>query len=172
MSSEVKRFQAVPGFTAATLKLIERLKDGKIGDELTDTQLASVAGEVVKVGSKGYCHLLSAIRYTTRNHRVLWQRVPKAGAIRCLNSVETIAAGESHYRRAGREAKRGITKLKTLQLDQLQNGERTTFLTTMAQLGVIAGFGSKGAADRIDRKKLDTIEQATQIQKQLLESLA
>jgi len=166
---EVKRFQIVPGMSARTSKLIELMKDGKDGDILTDESLTEIAGVEVSVGGAGYSYLQSAVRYCTNNHKLVWQRIPKTGTIKCLGPQETVRAADRDMKHAGRTARRGIKKLKTIDSQKLNVQDTTKYLTSRAQLGVIAAASSGDTTKRLsEAKQIDPEE----IQKKMLQLMA
>lgn len=117
--------------------LVKLLAAGKVGDTLTDEQLATACGQPVTPGSNGYASLQSAIRYVRVNHAMEWKRVLKANAIKCLNASETLVVGQSDLRQIRRRTKRSLQKLGTVKLKDLPQEERHTHTILSAQLGAL-----------------------------------
>jgi len=166
---DVKRIQIVPGMSVKTSKLIEVLKEGKEGDIQSDKKLSEVAGDDVSVGGDAYTYLQSAIRYCTNNHKLVWQRIPKTGTIKCLGPLETVEAAERDMKHAGRTARKGIKKLRTVDASKLSQEETTKYLTSRAQLGVIAAASSGDTTKRLLEAKQINPEE---IQKKMLQAMA
>lgn len=141
-SSEVKRFPASGGGPVRA-KLIERLKDGKPDDIVTDAELAACCGLPTGTGHKGYPALLKAIRYTYRNHGVVWERIRDADAIQCLNPDGIIVASDRTSTHIRRESAKAVQKLKTVAMEAVEESKRPAFLSRLAQHGTLAMFAKR-----------------------------
>ena len=158
----VKRFAHIPGVTACTMKLIDRLKDGEPGDTFTDEELTKVGGRETKVGGNGYNNLMSALRYCVR-HGVRWDRVREENRIRCLDDEERLVASHRDTHITHRRANRDLQKLRTVNPENLPEAKRPDFNALVAQQGTIAAFSSgkttkrmmaKNVGESFDPKKL------------------
>ena len=138
-----------PGMTLATIKLIESLRNAKPGDQRTDVELQTVCGHSTRVGQKGYAYLQSAIRYCRRHYGVNWERVPKAGFLRCLVADETLHSVNRDRRSIGRRSHRAIQKLKNITNGQLDETIKPQVLLQLAQFGALASFASSDMTKRL-----------------------
>lgn len=141
-----KAIPHIHSYHPCTSSLIDKLKDGKPGDTLTNAQLSTIAGANIEEKT-GY--LYSAIRYCTANHKVLWQRVRGQEKIVCLNDTEILAASKGDVKRVRKLASRGQRKLYIVDQSQLTEEQIRDFRSTVVQLGVFKLFGSKGMKDKL-----------------------
>lgn len=116
-------FRAIPNYAVPTLKLIERMRHGKIGDELTDEELSRIAGCPVGVGKEGYSYLLSARNYCHKEG-VFWQRVRNGQKIKCLDDLERLDANDSDKQRARKALKRTVLRAASINRDNLNTDEQ------------------------------------------------
>ena len=140
--------------TVFTAQLIEKLKDGKPGDVLTDTDLVRVSEKNCRCGGNGYGYLMSAVRHCVKHYGVVWQRLPRAGCIKCLNAEEIAALGESAPRRIQRACNRTLAKMKTADVTAMTESGRTGYNLSLAQLGFIAHLSGSGGRKRLEARKI------------------
>lgn len=138
MTEGQKRWQQLSGHGPTTAKLVEHLKAGKIGDILADSQLRDICGEPCAPNERGYQHLLTAIKYVTRHHRLLWEREHGAGVIKCLGATETLASMNHDRRIIRRRAERAIVKGSCVDTTTLEPAEAANHLALVAQMGAVA----------------------------------
>ena len=162
----VQQVNAMPfrsGFAPETSKLIDLLKHGKEGETKTDSELYQAIGKDTAPGGKGYSYLASAIRFVEREHGIRWERIPKTGLIKCLDSgekVEVIRRGRDHIRKT---AKKNIVTSKSVKLMDLPNEDRAEYLALQSQAAAVAvmmqpsttkRLETRGTAPEIDRDRL------------------
>lgn len=137
-----------------TTALIDRLKDGRSGDVLTDEELEVVAGRACGVGEPSYPNLLKAIKHVTKEHRVVWDRTPGAGAIKCLTAEETVSSGKSDLRTLGRRAKRATHKLDAVEVSDLPEDKRQPFVAMRVQTKVLMAFSHGSMTKKLAVREL------------------
>jgi hypothetical protein len=167
-SNITNKFQAIQGISPTTAKLIERLKDGKPGDVLSDAELGEICGRETKPGEEGYQNLRSAIRYTMRHHNVYWERIIDAGQIKCLNGPETLTSNRRDFRMINRRAKFSAGKLRTVNPETLNLPDRSQYFTNRAQLGALTMFSATKTTKRLDDAEVNTVEKVKAIQEKSL----
>lgn len=121
MSTE--RFQTIPNRSVETQQLINKLKDGKPGDQLTDEELTKLISMNVAPGEKGYGRLESAMRYVLNHHGLNWMRIRGARLIRCLDSQGTLGDITARNDRQRHIARRTIKKAATIDHSTLTKEE-------------------------------------------------
>lgn len=137
------------GVTSAAL--VELLRKGKPGDMLTDEQLTAACGKPTQTGGDGYQSLQRAIQHVRSNHSLVWQRIPKANAIRCLNADETVVAVGSDLKSIRRKTRRTVAKLETVDVAQIENPENKTKATVLAAMfGAIQVVASGATAKKLE----------------------
>ena len=156
MSETVQKYQNIPGISIFTMKLIEALKEGKIGDTFTDEALYEICGRNTACDQPGYGNLQTAIRHCVRNHGIVWRRVRDANQIKCLSNCERIEVGEIERRRIHKRAQRATKIMQTVDTSKLGNDDRIRFNITAAQLGMLAMLASKGAATKLSVRDIST----------------
>ena len=156
-----------PGMSLATIKLIEALKGGKPGEQIDDAALTVACERDTSVGCKGYPYLQSAIRYCRRHYGVNWERIPKAGFLRCLQADETLHSVNRDRRSISRRSHRAIQKLKNVSNGQLDETTKPQVLLQLAQFGALASFAS---SDMTKRLASAGVTNATPDPKKLLEA--
>lgn len=133
----------------ATVKLIERLKDGNPGDKVTDEELKIVCGKETSVKGDGYPYLCTAIRHCRRVYGRNWERIPKAGAIQCLDAVASFDSVDRDRRAMHRKSRTALQKLKNSSNENLDPKLLPELHLRLAQIGVIASTSSSAATKRI-----------------------
>ena len=144
--------KSVPGYHPLTVRLIEMLKGGKPGDEISDGTLTEVIGLHTASGEKGYAYLMSAIRHCERNHSVVWRRVKGEGIVMCLNPMEVIELTHGDVSSIRRKARRGSRRLYGIQQEQIPIAERPQCNALAAQLGFIASISTDSATKKLAGK--------------------
>ena len=98
--------------TRQTMDLIEALKGGQVGDELTDKELTRICGVSCRPGEKGYGYLETAKRRVRFDHGIVWERIRGANLIRCLNASEIIGTTEVDRVQFTNEARKRVQSLR------------------------------------------------------------
>jgi hypothetical protein len=146
---DLKSWPAVPGYSPATAKLIDRLKDGKPGDRLTDTELSQISDENCSAPLPR-AHVRAATRYVLRTHYVCWQREVGENAIRCLNPHERLESAVGLRHRAGRTVNKAIQTVPLL--DDVEPERRSEALALAATLGTMRQFAKAETQARMIRE--------------------
>lgn len=149
-----------------TSALINALKDGKPGDELTEEQLKDACGFPVNIGSHHYGKLLSAIRYCINNHGRVWERQYNQHKIRCMNGEEVVVNSSRDTTAIRRRANRAKKKLYTVKLPDLTPEMQKQHVTAVAQLSAIHMFSGKKAHDNLieqGKTELPKLEDLTKL---------
>lgn len=155
----VQRVPHFPSVTATTARLADALRVGKMGDTLTDESLAKIADGDCGPGGKHYAHLMSAIRIARRQYGVVWQRVPKAGYLKCLSDGERVDLSKSVTRRVNKLARRGRQILETVDAAKLSDSERREFGAQVAVTGALLAMSSQPAQRAlVDQHVTDAVE--------------
>lgn len=150
----VTKTDAVPGMRLETTKLIAKLKEGQVGDVLSDEQLTTLCGKDTSVMGDGYCYLGSAMRHVLNNFRVVWERIKGAGVIKCLSWSEVETSADGDRKSIHRRSRRAVTKLKTVDLSDVPEDGRPNFLTKAAQLGTLAAMSSTGMQKKLEARNV------------------
>jgi len=114
---DTKTIEAISGYGVVSRLLIQRLRDGKPGDEISDMELKSVCGLDTGVGQKGYGALQTAIRYCI-SKGVVWDRMRGTGKIRCLDPNERMVKVKYYVDGGRRKTKRGLRVIGTVDRDK------------------------------------------------------
>lgn len=146
--SEQEARAIVSTYGVYTSRLIHAMRDGIIGNELTDAELESIAGIPCAVKARGYTHLQSAIRAVEREG-IVWRRIRKEHKIRCLGNIERIDVGEQLIRRARKSATRSARCLATVEISELSGEDKIRATGAMTQAGVIAQITRKDSQKRL-----------------------
>lgn len=149
MENEVKRFTAIAGLHVATAQLIEKLKDGKPGDTLTDVQLAEVCGHPTGVGEQGYCYLQTAIKYV-RKLGIVWERLRGGGCVKCLEPVERSLSARRYLGFGHRRIKRAVMVGASVNIEELPEDRRAQHGAMMSQLRVVSLFSKPSASKQFE----------------------
>lgn len=140
--SEVSRAVVPPGqMNRASMQLIERMKDGKPGDEHTDAQAKDICGKDVRprgangLHGDGYGYMQTAIRYCRNVYGVIWKRVRGEGKIACLNGPECRAEATSKRRHIHRTGKVAMRILGVVDRRELTEEQQREHLIEVACMG-------------------------------------
>jgi hypothetical protein len=148
--TEVRRIMVPHGISLPTAKLIEKIKDGKPGDVLSDADLTAACGRPTEPEGSGYANLMSAISYVRRMHGVVWERVRAERCIKCLNPKEILSTADASAGKIRRESMKSVQKLRTIVLDNLEESERPAVLSRMAQHGTLAQFAKADSRKKFE----------------------
>lgn len=153
MTNEVTRI--IPNRSIETAKLIERLKGGKPGDTITDEELTKIAnGLSTAVNGPGYGRLQSAMRFVMREYHIVWKRINKAGAIKCLDSLEAsddMAADLGVIRRRSNRARH---KMAAIKLDGLTADQQRRTKALSAQIMTIGLFATSSTTKKLEARNV------------------
>lgn len=152
-TQEPRRFVVQPQHSVATSLLIECLKGGESGDEVTDEELFEICHKATVSGANGYGNLQSAIRYCLRQG-VVWQRVRGEDKIRCLDGPEKLARAEFDKRGIRRRAKRSVRVLGSIdrEKDFDNDQDRRRFDVHFAQQSTIAVLADSYTTRKLEAK--------------------
>lgn len=132
------------GVSITTAKLIERLQEGDVGDTVTDDELTEYCGRDTRPNGDGYSNLLSAIRYVTHHHDIVWDRQVGEGYLKALNSSERLSLTERRRKHIHGTSRRAGLELPSPTADDLTDEERSAVLVKDAQLKfLIVGSSTK-----------------------------
>lgn len=149
---DVKQVQIRPHMRLETVKLIEALKQGKVGDTKTDEELKAICGKDTFVGGAGYAYLQSAIRHVLNNEpHLVWQRVTGAGCIKCLGAPEVASTADSVRRSTCRREKRVVRQMRAVYKDA-EDGEQKELGMRMAVHGTLAAMASSQMAKKLEAR--------------------
>ena len=137
-----------------TVKLIEALRAGNVGDILTDEELARICGRDTKVGGEGYPNLQTAVKRCTKEHAVNWERVPGAACIKCINAKEARDRSQRTRRHIGRAAKRSVAELQAYSETAMENTERSEHLVALAQAGTLAVVADNRTTKKLEARNI------------------
>lgn len=140
------------GMRLATAQLIEKLKEGKQGDVLTDEELSSLCGRKTCVNGDGYHNLMQAIKNVERNHGLVWQRVAGSGCIKCITDEEKLARLGGKIDHIGRVARREMNVGATINLSALPKDRQMEAGAKVAVLGLHRQFGTKKAVKALETR--------------------
>ena len=136
------------GVTACLL--IEKLKDGKPGDVLTDEELRAICEKNTTPGGNGYTSLMSAINYCIANHGVRWKRIAKANAIRVSDSEDLVVESGSDLQSIKRKARRSKQKIAIIDPSELDESSVQRLYARSAQVGAIEVFSQKATTKKLE----------------------
>ena len=149
--SDVKPLEVYGSMRRATVKLIERMKDGKPGDELTDAELEEACEYPTGVDCKGYSYLQTAIRYCLREFGVPWRRVVGEDRIRCPLHTERTPMSVGERKRINRRAKRNMLLLGSVDRATLSTDQQHEHLVETAVSGTLAQASSSKTVKRLTK---------------------
>ncbi len=138
----------------ATVKLIEKMRDGQPGDTFTDEELTEASNYDTRVGGKGYGYLQSAIRRCENQHGITWKRVLGGNCIRCLDNEGLMSLADSKRKHLRRVSKRTCRQLATADVTQMGRDEKTEYLASVAQFGTLAQFAGAATTKKLVARKV------------------
>lgn len=134
-----EQFRMIQGFSVATAKLVEVLKEGPIGRTISADELTKAAERDVRPRGKGYASLRSAIRHVLRVYGLQWGWIRGAGAVKCMDANEINDAVDSHAKHVRRISgvafRKGAVALS--RGDELAPDRRGQLTARVASLGAI-----------------------------------
>ena len=146
---EARAAQVRPGMRLETVRLIELLKKGTIGDTLTDEQLTKACGQDTRVGQKGYPYLRSATNNVLNNPPYLvWQRVTGAGIIKCLGPTEVAGVADATRRSTLKREKRAVCQMRAV-YDEGTDQEKRALSERIAIHSTLAAFSTGHTAKKL-----------------------
>lgn len=119
------------------ITLAAKLKEGKPGDSLTDTELSIIAGVVVGPDTSGGRYLLGAMRDVERAG-VVWQRVKSENKIVCQSGQEVLHRTLNDVKLIGRRARRSSLRISSVDVNCLSPAEKPAAYGVSAAIGAIA----------------------------------
>jgi|GEM_PF-1125341 len=155
---ETTNVQVTPiqhGMLAATARLIEKLKDGKVGTVFTDEDLSVCCGRDTSVDGNGYGLLNSAMRNVLKNNNLVWERVRGAGCVKCLGPSEIAISTASSRKHIYKSAKRALRKAAVVNREELPADERSRFGAHTAQIGAIALFSNENTTKKLVARNIE-----------------
>lgn len=151
MSDELQRMHIRPGLRLETLKLIEKLKAGKIGDVLTDGELTELCGKCTRVGGEGYAYLLSAIKYVLREHGLVWRRVTGEDTIKCLDAKEVRSKAAADRQSTSRRGKRTVRQIQAV-YDTADETTRAALNRELSTHGALVAMASNKMQKKLEAR--------------------
>lgn len=155
MEENTQSVAHIPGLHIATSLLVQRMKDGKPGDVITDEELTKTCGHDTRSGKRGYGFLGTAIKKCLADHRIVWKRTRGAWCIKCLGHAEIISGVESDTKKIHRTAKTATVKLNTVPAAELAPLERTQYFARLAHMGSLAMFTKKETFKKIETRNIN-----------------
>lgn len=135
MNNTTRFERPFPQLKIETAKVIERLRYGKVGDSVTDSELATITGQNDR--NKLLQTVNRAILAVARDHRRTWVRLRSQNKIQCANVGQIIDMNGSVLRSIRRRTKRALVKCNNADLASASNADRSALLMSAAQLGAI-----------------------------------
>ena len=148
---DTKRFRRIPGRAVETTLLIQRLREGKPGDIITDDELMEICGKNCAPDGAGYGYLHSAIKFVEAEG-IVWGRVRDAKKIKCLEPDEVLSVGTNAFKQIARKSKRTVLQLGSLDTKELTDEQVTKRNAGMALSGTLAMMASHKTAKRLEEK--------------------
>ena len=127
----------IPGLGLKSSALVHRLKDGKIGDEVTDEELTEIIRLDTAPGGKGYPYLQSALRHLEQSANKVWRRTKKEGRIRRMSDSECVDVTEGYLKHIARTARRARAVSSAIDYGVLSNEDRIRANKSVAITGVL-----------------------------------
>jgi len=135
----------IGGMRRATVLLIERLKQGKPGDSLTDAELTALCGKdtraVCQDGTRkagdGYGYLQTAMRHCLREYGILWRRVVGEGRVECIPNEAKVEVANAVRRHMHRQSKYAMRVLGSVDTAALNHDQRREHLIATAIQGTL-----------------------------------
>lgn len=143
--------------------LVEKLKDGKPGDIVSDEELTKLCGKPTEPHGIGYPALMSAIRYTVNTFGVRWKRIRGEKAISVLKPSERV---EEEYKSLGsirRATRRTLRMASTVDTKELDEAQKTRHFAVMAQYGAIELMAKPQTTQAIESKQTYSVPNLTHV---------
>jgi hypothetical protein len=154
--NEVNRLKSVPGMSLQTLKLIDLLSNGKVGDIITAEAMSQCIGVGVCPDDKGNAYLQSALRYLIKHNGLVWRWQAKQFCVKCLDANEITELADWRRGKIKRESRKACREV-AIALDrgaELSDDQRGKALALAAQHGTIAQFAGSSTTKAIEVRKL------------------
>ena len=143
------------GLSPVTAKLIELLRSGKVGDQLTDEQLQQDCGKDCRPGGPGYGSLTTAIRRVERDHSLVWRRVRGADMIACYDDVEKCGLVRSELAKVKRRSRKALLVANQVDREKLNGEDVSVFLANSAILGTITLMTAPNTIKKLSARKTE-----------------
>ena len=140
------------GLAKETSILIDMLKDGKPGDTITDEAMFDHCGKQTCSSGSGYGNLETAKKYVLTNNGVVWYRVRGAGVIKCADAKEIGMDSKQTLKAIARRSKRGLKKIATVDLADVEDSDKSEFLAMSATLGTVAMFSKTSTQKKLSAR--------------------
>jgi hypothetical protein len=153
--SAVERTTTIIGQKRAeTVKLIERMKDGKQGDRIADEDLRRLVGKSCAPGGEAYGYLMSAMRYCLKEHDASWERDRGTGSIICQGPSEARNSVASNLRSCRRRTNRDLRRLRVTCNGNMEDGERQQHNVLIAQVGAVAAMSDLKTTRKLEARNI------------------
>lgn len=146
---ETKSIPRIGNYSPYTNKLIERLRQGKPGDVITDEELLAVAGYGCGANQKCYSNLMTAIKYC-EGEGIIWRRMRGQKLIACQRAGEVVEQAVTDLRVVHRKAKRTSRRLIMTDTSELSSGEKMRHSSLVAQAGTLVMVSHGTTRNRIE----------------------
>lgn len=154
MNSEVTKPNFVrTNMSLFTVKLIECLRAGKVGDVLTDEKLSAICEKDVSPNGAGYTNLDSAKKYVEREYGLVWKRIYGEGCLKCIGAAEIVANLESEVRSAGRRMRRAADRSTLVDVSSLPEADRPAAYAVATQARMMAIFSHRDTRKQLQREE-------------------
>lgn len=152
----VRRFEKRPGMAVETSMLVERLKEGVEGEQITDEELSGLVSRDVRPTGEdrqAYGYLLSAMKHVLNTYGVIWEREPGAGYIQCQDADGCMQLHHRDRRHVHRVLKRNTKRLTVVDTSGMDGKQRTEFNALLAQSsGLMQAARADATRKAIERK--------------------
>lgn len=133
----------------ATQALINRLQEGKEGDEISNDDLTQLCGKPVDSNKAGGHNLDSAIRHVKSKYAIVWARVWGKRRIRCLDARGIVEQTRNKRKSVARQTRRQLRTMATVKRDALSPEDRKAFDTELTIIGSLSLFARGSTVKRI-----------------------
>jgi len=137
------------GLSPATSKIIDYLKDGKVGDIVTDESLTGHCGRDTRPNQDGYGNLTTALKRLESKYGKLWVRVKGGDCLKCCNSIEIAEICDSDLQRVRRRTKRLNGRVPLVKIDDLNQDEVKLFMANIAISGTIELLSKRNTVKKL-----------------------
>lgn len=145
----------VAGMLVWAARFVNRLKEGKIGDEFTQDELQGIGQiDCSSPYGKGRRQLRTAIRHLERSCGLCWQWVRGESKVRCLSCQEALDRVTAKRHSIGRQSRRSIRQLDTYDTNGLPAEQCSEVRRVGAQMGMLDLISSDKATKRLADKQV------------------